>query len=71
MPQDQLTHLGVFGYLVWKRRVSTLTRHCRWRMDREAGVWICAYCNEQVELTEPEREPTICMDPAWNGFDKL
>ena len=62
---------GVLGYLAWKRRMTTLTRNCRWRMDREAGVWTCAYCEESVPLLPSEREPTVCMDPARDGFGKL
>ena len=55
---------GAFAYLTWKYRLTTLTRNCRWRMDRDAGVWRCAYCNEQVALETPDRAPTLCMDPA-------
>ena len=51
--------------------MTTLTRNCRWRLDREAGVWACAYCSEEVPVTEPEREPTICMDPARDRFDTM
>ena len=63
--------LGVLCYLVWKRRLTTLTRNCRWRLDRDAGVWTCAYCEQSVEIGPTETEPTMCMDPAWDGFDKL
>ena len=62
---------GVLAYVTWKHRMTTLTRNCRWRLDREAGVWTCAYCAQSIEIEETEREPTICMDPARDAFDKI
>lgn len=40
--------LGTLGYLWWKYRVSGLTRNCRWREDRSAGDWVCAYCGARA-----------------------
>ncbi|MCG7622017.1 hypothetical protein [Epibacterium sp. Ofav1-8] len=36
--------LGTLTYLYWRRRTTTLTRNCRWRQDRRAGGWRCAFC---------------------------
>lgn len=36
--------IGVFGYLYWQRRHSTLSRLCAWRQERAAGQWRCAVC---------------------------
>ena len=55
---------GAFAYLTWKYRMTTLTRNCRWRLDREAGVWTCAFCNESLPIEALERAPTVCMDPS-------
>lgn len=46
--------VGVFAYLWWRWRMTTLTRDCRWREDRTAGGWRCAYCGAtQTEAAEP------------------
>jgi hypothetical protein len=41
-----LLGLGVVLYLWWARRGATLTRDCRWRLDRAAGPghFRCAAC---------------------------
>ncbi len=41
-----LLGVGVFLYLWWVRRDTTLTRACRWRLDRGGGVhrYRCAAC---------------------------
>lgn len=56
--------LGVFAYLWFARRGSTLTRACRWRQDRAAGpsVWRCAVCGA---VTDPGagRRPRDCLRP--------
>ena len=51
--------LGVFGYLWWKWRFTGLTRDCRWRMDRTAGIWHCAFCGGQTPL-QGETPPRHC-----------
>lgn len=42
----------VFLYLWLARRGSTLTRACRWRLDRTigAGHWRCAACGAECDL---------------------
>lgn len=46
--------VGVFGYFVWRRKTSTLTRHCRWRQQRSKGQWHCQNCGAlQLGLAEP------------------
>ncbi|TMV10204.1 hypothetical protein FGK63_03845 [Ruegeria sediminis] len=48
--------LGVLAYFVWRSRTSNLTRNCRWRLHRSAGVWRCAFCGaEQPGEAEPRR----------------
>ncbi len=49
--------LGVFAYLYWKRTTTTLTRNCRWRENRRAAVWTCAYCGATQAGSET---PKIC-----------
>ena len=55
---------GVFAYLWWTRRGTTLTRNCRWRLDRSLGqgAYRCAYCGA-TELA-PGGAPRDCRDPA-------
>ena len=52
--------VGVFAYLWFARRGSTLGRECRWRMDRAAGpeVWRCAVCGAE---TVSARSPRHCL----------
>ena len=47
--------VGVFGYLWLSRRNSTLTRDCRWRMDRDTApdAWRCAACGATAQGGEP------------------
>ena len=59
---------GVVAYMTWKHRMTTLTRNCRWRQDRAAGEWVCAYCSERVVS---EKEPLVCRDPARDGTGRL
>jgi len=57
--------LGVFGYLWFARRGSTLTRACRWRLDRRLGPdrYRCAACGAETSGT-----PRHCLRPdAWEG----
>lgn len=45
---------GCLGYLYWRRQTTTLTRNCRWRQDRSAGGWRCAFCGaEQAGEASP------------------
>ncbi len=51
---------GVLAYFIWRHRSTSLTRDCRWRLDRAGGVWRCAACGG--ELPEDHRgAPRICM----------
>jgi hypothetical protein len=55
--------IGVFLVLWILRRGSTLTRACRWRLDRAAGpeVWRCAVCAAQ---TTSAHAPRHCLRDA-------
>jgi hypothetical protein len=48
--------LGVFGYLWWQRRTSTLTRLCAWRQERAAGQWRCVACGAVSPGDQPPRQ---------------
>lgn len=52
--------IGVFAVLWFSRRRSTLTRSCRWRLDRATGpaIWRCAVCGAQVTS---DRAPRDCL----------
>lgn len=54
--------LGVVLYLWVTRRNSTLTRLCRWRLDRRLGAdsWHCAACGA-VCTTMRGRAPRQCL----------
>ena len=54
--------IAVFAGLWWMRRGSTLTRACRWRLDRAGGVghYRCAACGAEVDLP-PGQEPRDCL----------
>ncbi len=51
---------GVLGYFLWSAHSTTLTRNCRWRLDRDAGEWGCAYCGGRMEGSV-DRPPTCCV----------
>lgn len=46
----------------WHRRGATLTRACRWRLDRRVGPghWACASCGATCDLP-PGQEPRRCL----------
>lgn len=54
--------LSVFLYLWITRRKSTLTRACRWRLDRRVApdAWRCAACGAETRGAEPRH----CLRPA-------
>lgn len=47
--------LGVAAYFVWRHFTSSLTRDCRWRLDRAEGQWRCAACG--AVLPAPDSRP--------------
>jgi len=53
--------LGVFGYLWWKYRFTTLTRNCRWRQDRRVGGWHCVYCGGRIADAADDAPPRRCV----------
>ncbi|MBC2834277.1 hypothetical protein [Paragemmobacter straminiformis] len=56
--------LGTLAYMWLARRNATLTRHCRWRLDRTTGptAWRCAACG--AETTAPQgKSPRDCLRP--------
>jgi hypothetical protein len=50
--------IGTLAWLWWHRRTTTLTRNCRWRQDKAAGVWRCRFCGGEVE---GEKAPVRCV----------
>lgn len=54
----------VFLYLWIARRGSTLTRDCRWRLDRTVGPrhFRCAACGAECDLTRGDT-PSQCLRP--------
>ncbi|WP_225028464.1 hypothetical protein [Xinfangfangia pollutisoli] len=54
--------IGVLAYQWHVRRTSTLTRACRWRLDRGVApdYWRCAACG--AEQRGPE--PRDCLRPG-------
>lgn len=59
-----LLAVGVFVWLWFARRGSTLTRTCRWRLDRSVGPThhVCAACGATCDLPEG-RTPRDCLRP--------
>lgn len=53
--------VAVFLYLWITRRNSTLTRNCRWRLDRRVApdAWHCVACG----ATTRGPEPRDCLRP--------
>lgn len=47
--------VSVFLYLWITRRNSTLTRNCRWRLDRRVAsdAWRCVACGATARGAEP------------------
>ncbi len=56
--------LSVLAYLWVTRRNSTLTRACRWRLDRTRGANIhhCVACGAVCDAS-PGRSPNACLRP--------
>lgn len=54
--------LGVLLYMWLSRRNATLTRACRWRLDRTGGPnhYRCAACRAETD-TAPGKEPRECL----------
>jgi rubrerythrin len=54
--------LAVLAYMWASRRHSTLTRACRWRLDRATApdAWRCAACG----ATTRGAEPRDCLRPG-------
>jgi hypothetical protein len=54
--------LGVLLYMWLSRRNSTLTRNCRWRLDRSSGaeLYRCAACGAEVVMPKG-KEPKACL----------
>lgn len=55
--------LGLVAYFTWRHFTSSLTRDCRWRLDRAAGVWRCAACGGELAERGPDSgdgPPRIC-----------
>lgn len=46
------------------RRNSTLTRDCRWRLDRSegAGAWHCVACGARMQAPQGQ-SPRQCLRP--------
>ncbi|SDC51913.1 hypothetical protein SAMN04488239_102425 [Ruegeria marina] len=61
-----LMALGVFGYFLWRSRTTTLTRNCRWRLDRGADEWYCAYCGGRAR-GGVDKSPTCCVQTSNSG----
>lgn len=63
--------VGVFAYMWFARRGSTLTRECRWRQDRTLGPasWRCATCGATCNPA-PGRLPRACLRPALKVLDE-
>jgi hypothetical protein len=59
-----LLGIGVFAWLAWRWRTTTLTRDCRWRRDRTGGPghWRCAACGAETDLPDGA-EPRDCLKP--------
>lgn len=57
--------VGVLAYMWVVRRGSSLTRMCRWRLDRTAGAdaWRCAACGAVVTVAAGKR-PKDCLRPV-------
>ncbi|WP_291730032.1 hypothetical protein [Leisingera sp. F5] len=51
---------GVFGYFLWRRSATGLTRNCRWRQQRAKGQWFCSYCGAVAPGGEA---PRFCRNP--------
>lgn len=58
--------LGVLAYLWWRRATTTLTRECRWRMNRAAGHWRCVACGAQQAGLDTPRD---CLRDQGAGHD--
>ncbi|QYZ68725.1 hypothetical protein [Neotabrizicola shimadae] len=56
--------VAVFLAMWWSRRGSTLTRDCRWRLDRRLGptTWHCATCGATCD--PGSGTPRDCLHPA-------
>ncbi|MFN3280214.1 MAG: hypothetical protein ACK40I_00865 [Tabrizicola sp.] len=48
--------VGVYLFLWQQWRTTSLTRDCRWRLDRRVApdFWRCAVCGAETRATEPK-----------------
>ena len=49
---------GVFGYFIWRRKTSTMSRDCRWRQQRSQHRWQCTNCGA---VQPGAAEPRDCL----------
>lgn len=56
--------VGTLAYMWFARRNATLTRQCRWRLDRTAGptTWRCAACGAET-TAKAGTSPRDCLRP--------
>jgi hypothetical protein len=56
--------LGTLLYMWIARRNSTLSRHCRWRLDRTVGPnhYRCTACMAKTDTTNG-KPPRQCLRP--------
>lgn len=54
--------IAVLAYLYWRRKTTTLTRHCRWRENRARGVghFDCVACGGQMQTSDGQ-PPRDCV----------
>ncbi|WP_083445046.1 hypothetical protein [Pseudorhodobacter aquimaris] len=59
--------IGTLLYMWLSRRNSTLTRACRWRLDRTGGPnhYVCAACGAHMD-PPAGKEPRDCLRPRKN-----
>ena len=50
--------VGVFAYLWWDRRHSSLTRMCMWRQEKSENQWRCAACGA---VHSGAASPRVCL----------
>ena len=63
--------VGVFGYLWWQWRTTTLTRTCRWRLDRSVGPghYACAACGAVCDMPIG-KAPRDCLRPPSDSVQQ-
>ncbi len=69
MPLVILLAVIALAVMFWRYRTTGLTRNCRWRENRAAGEWRCAFCGAVTRTADGE-PPVVCLQGQEQGQER-